>query len=76
MVAAREDKEEGWWSPDTDTSDWRVSNAAIWVGSESRFASMAEGVGGVWGSGCSIGDVSEGERSRLSHNWRSAWRLW
>lgn len=32
MVAAREDRveEEGWWwSPDTDTSDWRVCNAAI-----------------------------------------------
>ena len=38
---------------------------------------MAKGLGGVWGCGCScsIGDMSEGERSRLSHNWRSAWRL-
>ena len=79
-MVTREDEEGGWWcgaDSDIEVSDCRVCNAAIWVGlSERRSASMAEGGGGVWGSGSSIGDESEGEpRSRISHCWRSVWRL-
>ena len=55
---------------------WSVCSVAAWVGSEGMFASIAEGAGGVWDSGSSIGALSEGERSRLSHNWRSACKLW
>ena len=85
MLAVREEdvdeEDEGLWpfdaDSDTEVSDWRVCNAAIWLGSESKFASMAESGGGVWGSGSSIGDdASEGEPwSRVSHIWRSIWRL-
>ena len=75
---AEEEEEEGLWLFDVEVSDWRVCSAAIWVGSsERRVASMAEGGGGVSrGRGRSIRDVmSEEERSRVSHSWRSVWRL-
>ena len=67
-----DDEEEGW----SEVSDWRVCKADVWVGSsERRVASMAEGRGGVWGIASSIGVESGGERSRVSHCWRSVWRL-
>lgn len=63
---------EGAVSGACDCSD---CSAAVWVGSESRFASMVEGAGGVWDSGGNMGALSEGDRSRVSHIWRSACRL-
>lgn len=63
---------EGWKSA---VKDWRVSRAAICVGSERRVGSMVEEAAGVGESGGMEGDLSGGGRRRDSHVWRSDCRL-
>lgn len=75
MLWRREDviaKREGWKS---EAKDWRVSNAAVWEGSERRLESMVEGAGGSEGRGGRRIALSGGGRRRDSQVWRSVCRL-
>ncbi len=75
MVWRREDviaRREGWKS---EVKVWRVSNAAVWEGSERRLESMVERAGGSEGRGGRRTALSGGGRRRDSQVWRSVCRL-
>ena len=75
MLWRREDviaETDGWKS---EVKDWRVSNAAVWEGSERRLESMVEGAGGSKGRGERRTALSGGGRRRDSQVRRSVCKL-
>lgn len=75
MLWRREDviaETDGWKS---EVKDWRVSNAAVWEGSERRLESMVEGAGRSEGRGERRTALSGGGRRRDSQVWRSVCNL-